>query len=575
MSLLDTEDDLPEARGGHKRRFSLIWLIPIVALAVGGFLAWRSLEEAGPDITISFESGEGLQAGQTPVKHKDVTIGQVTSVNLTEDLKSVTVGVSMQAEAEDYLGPESQFWVVRPRIGPSGVSGLGTLVSGAYVAMTPRRGKLTRTFKGLDEPPVLEATVPGTEYLLTTDRLVSIGAGSPVFYRGIQVGQILGYEFDDKLRSIRIHAFVRAPHDQLVDERTRFWNASGISLNTEGGNFRIEIESLRAVFSGGVSFESGGPTPRPPASSTVSASANDSQTPEERIYVLYANKDAADEAGFTYRRRFLLYFSDSVSGLSKGSSVTLQGIKVGEVVSVRLEFDAETQQILVPVVIEVEGERFAILGSTLDQVYSQADEITELMVQRGLRAQLQMDNILTGTKSVSLGFFPDDPPAEMILGGLYPQIPTKETQFTAITQSATTILNKLAALPYDALIQDIRNTVQAYGALANSPEVLDSLAEMDQTLISARRLMSTASRDIGPVLTGLRGFLASGTSALDRLSGALTSFEPNAPLQRDLRQAMVELRDALRSVRVLADFLEAQPDALLRGKINFDREFSR
>ncbi|GAB5468608.1 MAG: MlaD family protein [Rhodospirillales bacterium] len=578
MSMLDDDElDLPEAQGSRRRRFSLIWLVPIAAVAVALFLGWRTLSEAGPTITIRFETGEGLEAGQTPVKHKDVTLGEVESVVLSDDLKEVIVSVSMEAEAEDFLGPKTQFWVVRPRIGPSGVSGLGTLVSGAYIAMAPDRGRLTTRFEGLDEPPVLESSEPGTSYILSTDKLVSIGAGSPIFFRGIQVGQILGYEFDDRTQEIKVHAFVRAPHDQLVNRTTRFWNASGVAVSTNGGQLRVEIESLQALFSGGVAFESGVPTTvlSEPAKAPADSAAATAATDSKKTYKLFASKDAADEAGFSHRRRFLLYFTDSVSGLQAGSPVTLQGIKVGEVVSVRLEFDADTNKILVPVLIEVEGQRFAIIGSTLDQVDRRYEEILSDMVDRGLRGQLELSNFLTGAMTVTLAFFPDAAPATLTTGGAYPEIPTKETQLTAITQSATEILNKIARLPLNELIGDLRETVQAYGALATSPEVQDSLKELDDTLASASRLMATTSRDIGPVMTGLRSFLSSGTVTLDRLSGALTTLEPGAPLQRDLRQSMVELRDALRSIRVLADFLESQPDALLRGRINFDQDFAR
>ncbi len=564
MSLLDQDDDdLPLAKGGHQRRFSLIWLVPIIALGVAAFLGWRTLSDQGPYITIDFDTGDGLEAGQTQVKHKDVTLGQVDSVTLSEDLRTVIVGVRMNAEAEDYLGPETQFWVERPRIGPSGVSGLGTLVSGAYVAFNPKPGELTTKFDGLEQPPVLQSSDPGTEYLLTTKKLQSISAGSPIFYRGIQVGEVLGYELKDEEDDILIHAFVRDPHDKLVHVGTRFWNASGIALTTDGGDFRLQIESLQAVLAGGVAFETG-----EVGKTTPVAEKN------ER-FRLYPNQEAANEAGFSRRRRFLLYFPDSVRGLERNAPVVLRGMKIGEVVSVRLEFDASTNQVLVPVIIEIEADRFKIVGGQIDEIAAVPYEIADALVQRGLRAQLQLSNIITGSMMVALEFFPDEPRQSLGKGSRYPIIPTKPTALTEVTRSITEILNNVARLPLNALVEDVRNTVEAYGALARSPEIQDTLKQLDSAMASAKKLLNTTSRDIGPVMTAARSFLNNGAVALDRLAKTLTTLEPNSPLQRDLRQSMVELRDALRAVRVLAEFLEAQPGALIRGKVDLDRDFAR
>ncbi len=564
MSFLgESEDDLPLATGGHKRRISLIWLIPVIALGVAAFLGWRTLSQQGPHITVVFDSGDGLEAGQTPVKHKSVTLGQVQSVALTEDLQNVVVDISMSAEAENYLGPDTQFWVERPRIGPSGVSGLGTLVSGAYIAFNPVPGKLTHKFTGLEQPPVLQSSDPGTEYILTTPKLTSVGTGSPIFYRGVQVGEVLGYELQDEQEDIIIHAFVRSPHDKLVREGTRFWNASGITLSADGGQFRMEIESLQAVFAGGAAFE------------TNEELRDSPQAEAGHTFKLFPDQTAATEAGYSRRQRFLVYFPDSVRGLEKGSPVVLRGIKVGEVTSIRLEYDNNTNQVLVPVVIEVEGDRFTVIDGKVDDVTATPYAVANDLVERGLRAQLKMSNILTGSMMVSLEFYPDEPRQGLGKGGFYPIIPTKPTQLAEVTRSVTEILNTISRLPLEGLVDDVRKTVQSYGALASSPEVLSSLKEMESTLAAAKQFMNTAKRDIGPALNALKVFMANGSVTLDRLSSVLTTLEPDSPLQRDLRQSMVELRDALRSIRVLADFLEAQPDALLRGRVDFNRDFAK
>jgi paraquat-inducible protein B len=248
------------SRIDRKRRLSLIWAIPIVTALIGAWLAWSTLSERGPLITIQFQTAEGLTAGQSQVRHKDVVMGQVTRIVLSQDLQHVEVTVRMNREAEPLLTEKASFWVVKPRFFAGSISGLQTLVSGAYIELSPTAGggETRRQFVGLEEPPVMQTDVPGRIFLLHAPRIGSLSLGSPVFYRDLTVGQVLGWDVADMARSVTIHAFVRAPYDQYVHDNSRFWNASGASIQFRANGLQLQVESLRAIILGGIAFE----TPR-------------------------------------------------------------------------------------------------------------------------------------------------------------------------------------------------------------------------------------------------------------------------------------------------------------------------
>ena len=208
---------LPEAVVQRKKQISIVWLVPVVAILIGGWLAYKGLTEKGPMVTISFESAEGLEAGKTKLKYKDVEVGQVQTIRFNADLSRVLVTAELVKEAEPYLTENTRFWVVRPRVTASGVSGLGTLFSGAYIGMDPgKEGRPARSFEGLEIPPLVTRDMPGRDFILRATALGSLDIGSPVYYRQIQVGQVTGYELDKEAQSLSIKVFINAPHDALV-----------------------------------------------------------------------------------------------------------------------------------------------------------------------------------------------------------------------------------------------------------------------------------------------------------------------------------------------------------------------
>jgi paraquat-inducible protein B len=395
MSVTDSRG-LDRATVRRSRRFPVIWTIPIIAIAIGAWLAWDTLSKEGPRIVISFEDAEGLQAGQSQLKYKDIVLGTVKSLEFTKNRRGVLVSVATTSQAEQFLTSGTQFWVVKPRLFAGNISGFNTLLSGSYIGMLPgdAAAKAERNFVGNEEPPLLDSDVPGRTFLLKSDQLGSVSLGSPVFYRGLSVGQVLGWDLGDMAENVTIHAFVRAPFDTYVHDQTRFWNASGLAVKLGGAGVEMQIESLRALLLGGIAFE----TPTTGQKSEVSA--------ENHEFPLFVNQDAAKAASYSRKIPLLVYFSSSVRGLGVGSEVVVHGLKVGQVTDVRLSYDPVKDTIVAPVRLEVSPERIVGVGH---QVFKDAHEAVQTLVSKGFRASLQSGNLLTGEMLVSFEIVPDAP----------------------------------------------------------------------------------------------------------------------------------------------------------------------
>ena len=534
-------NELPEVAVQQRRGISLVWLIPLVAGAIALWLAYTTLQEKGPTITITFDSAEGLEAGKTQIKYRNVEVGVVDEVTLSEDLSHIVVTADLDKSMAAHMREGTQFWIVRPRVGFGGVSGLGTLLSGAYVEFDPGDGEPALDFAGLPEPPPITSRVPGTEFLLRTDQLGSIGRGAPVYYRSIPVGQVLGYELADDKQSLTVRVFVDAPNDQLVRPSSRFWDASGFDVSLGADGVDVAMESLEALLAGGIAFDT--PDIDKPGEAATAGTT----------FTLFASLRDVTEAGFTERIPYLVEFDGSVRGLRAGAPVEFRGIRVGSVTDVRLEIDAEHDTVRIPIALEIEPQRIGMAQGANDvQPYT----IMAALVERGLRAQLKSGNMLTGELLVDLDFHPDSPPATLDRSGAYPEIPAVPAQLEALEASVTTVLSKLAALPLPELVDDLRHTVQGIDTLVTSPDTVGTVAALNQSAVRLAALLATFDGQLGPLLIQAQSTLASA----DGLVGA------NSQARYDLNALVKELTGAARSIRQFADYLERHPEALLRGK---------
>jgi len=538
----------------RRRRLSPIWAIPIVAALIALFLGYRAYTQQGPSVTVTFLTASGLEAGQTKVKHKNVDMGTVESVRLSSDLGHVIVTLSMSPSAAPYMRANPRFWVVRPRLSIGGVSGLDTLVSGSYIEMDPGDGPAEKSFRGLEEPPVVRADTPGREFILESPKLGSLGPGSPVFYRGIQVGEVLGYDLGAQKSesSLQIPVFVRAPYDDLVYDRTRFWNASGISISTGSQGFSFKMESLQSLLAGGVVF------------ATPDSARTGSPSKEGQHFQLYDSEESVTEAAYRRSDPFLVYFDGSMRGLSVGAPVELRGLQIGEVTDFHLEFDVTKQAFQVPVMLRLQPDRIRIVGGNRPDV--PPEQILARLVERGLRAQLRSGSLLTGQLVVALEIFPDAAPAKLDTSGPIPVVPSVPTQLETITKSVDGVLTPLASLPLQDMVGNARDTLKSLNELVSSPQLKSSLTSLDSSLTAIEALAKNANTQMGPLLTSLRSTANGLDSLLKETRSTIGTYGANSQFMRDTKRLMDELQGASRSIRVFADYLERHPEALIRGK---------
>jgi paraquat-inducible protein B len=549
---------LPSASPRRARRVSIIWLIPIVAVAIGVWLAWDTLSKQGPTITISFESGEGLQAGQSQLKFKDIVFGTVQSLALSPDQSHVLVTVAMTREAEPLLTQDTIFWVVKPRLFAGNVTGLGTLFSGVYVGMLPGKtgGKREREFVGHEDPPVLEVNTPGRVFLLRASRLGSISLGSPVFFHDLDVGQVLKWDLTDMAETVTIHAFIRAPFDTYIHDETRFWNASGISVKLAGAGLQVQMESLRALLLGGIAFST------PAEYSHTEASA------EKHVFPLFADQDTANAASYTRKIPVISYFSGSVRGLGPGSEVTMQGFKIGAVTDVRLIYDPVKDKVLAPVRYELEPERVLGVGR---RVFKTPAEGAADLVKRGLRATLESTSLITGQQAVVLKFVPDAPPATVSEEGGYFVLPSTEGGgFAGLEASATELLNKVNTIPFEQMGKNIDGILQSVNDAVKGPQLRQAVTDLAATLASAKDFVQHLDAGTAPALRELPKIADELEKALTNANLLIASlnsgYGDNTQFNRDLDRLLVQTSDAVRSIRALADLLARHPEALVKGR---------
>jgi paraquat-inducible protein B len=522
--------DVPQAVAvpGSRWKLQIIWLIPLVAALIGGWLAVRAILEKGPTITISFKTAEGVEAGKTKLKYKEVDIGLVTSVTLSKDLSRVVATAELVKDFKPHLVEDTRFWVVRPRISGGTVSGIGTVLSGAYIGVDVGRSSQAKSdFAGLEVPPIVSLDMPGQIFTLHAENIGSIDAGVPVFFRQLPVGQVTGYVLDSDGKGVTVKVFVNAPYVKYVTTNTRFWNASGIKVKLEGGGVKIETQSLVSIVIGGVAFDN------PPADSApVPAS-------EKTGFVLFPDRDAAMKNPETEVFKMAMVFEESVRGLAVGAPVDFEGISVGEVAAVELDIDPETGKIVIPVEIDIYPQRFRLHSRAPIAYKTPAERQAALdaLVKQGLRAQLRVESFLSGGRYISLSYFKNQPKGKINWAKTPPEMPTVKGDLQEIQTALSSVANKLDKIPYEQLGDNLTKAITTANALLVrldgevAPEAREALKQASTALRSADRLLA-----------------------------------PEHSLQRDASDTMRELAHAAQAIRVLADYLERHPEALIRGK---------
>jgi paraquat-inducible protein B len=545
-------EELPQATVVPRKRgrISVIWIIPILAAVVAIGIAVQRIRSEGPLITIVFNAGEGIEAGKTFVKYKDVNIGRVTKIELTDDFSKVRVTARIAKHAEGLMVADARFWIVRPSISLSGVSGLNTLLSGNYIGFAP--GKSTESqdsFTGLDVAPIITEQ-QGREYILKAADLGSLEIGSPIYYRRLQVGQVIAYDLAPEGDSVRMKIFVKSPYDKYVYPETRFWNASGIEVSAGADGVSVRTESLVALLIGGVSFDV---PPFEPRSSPASI---------DTVFTLYNDRTAAMKAPDAVARRYVLHFKESLRGLSVGAPVTFLGLPAGEVTSVGLDFDAANANVRPRVVVTFFPERLMqyAKGKTDAQGFMEYlnDEqkrrafLKRLIEQRGLRGQLKSGSLITGQLYVAFDYYPSAPKVKVDLSQPEPELPVVPGTLVELEDKVSSIVDKIDKMPLEAIGKNLNKDLES----------------LDQTLQTANKLISNADAQLVPGLkTSIEDLHRALVAVESAMNNANTSLlQPDAGTQQDLRDALQEFSRAARSLRLLMDQLERQPSSVIRGK---------
>ncbi len=527
--------DIPDAVAEPKNRHSLqlVWLIPIVAAIIGGTLAVRTYLQKGPEITITFKTGEGLEAGKTKIKYKDVEVGVVKEITVAKNLENVIVTAEMKKETKPYLVKDTRFWVVRPRISGGNVSGLETLMGGSFIRIDVGKSSQSQEdFKGLESPPAFTTNEPGSLFLLHSADLGSLDIGSPLYFRRIKVGQVASYELDKGGTGVTFKVFVAAPYDRYVRTNTRFWNASGIDLTLGASGVKLNTQSLVSILIGGIAFQ------------TMDESGEAPPTGPNTAFTLFATRDDAMKHRDTVRQSYVLIFNESVRGLSVGAPVDFRGVPVGEVTGINLEMDPQTKEIDMLVYIQYYPQRIRsrVIGSIPS--LKEHEKIINKMVGRGLRAQLKSGSLLTGQLFIALDFFPKAPKAKVVWNTNPPQFPTTPGSLVEMQASLTQIMNKIEKLPLEETVVEVRQAVKTLNLTLKNTDKL--VQRFDAELMpEARAALEEARKTLG---------------------AAKQTLSPDAPLQNDLRETLRELTLAARALRVFTDYLDRHPESLIRGK---------
>jgi paraquat-inducible protein B len=528
----DLRDELPTPRVLRRRWLpSLIWLVPVTAVVIGATLVVNAWRTAGPRVTISFQTAQGLEVGKTLVKYRNVTIGHVTAISLSLDQSRVLVSADLLKSAKDLLTADARFWEVRPRIGIGSASGLETLISGSYIAVEAGDAKVRQTeFFGLENPPPSTHGLLGKSVVLHAKDVGSLALDAPVYFRRFEVGHVVDRELEAGGHGARVVVFIDAPYDQLVTRATRFWNASGIDLTLGADGMKLRTESLASVLAGGVAFE------------TAPTAQDVRQVPSGAQFALFDDQAAAMAPPDGEPRYVRMRFVQSLRGLSVGAPVDFVGVNIGQVFSLDLDYDAEHQSFPVIVTALIYPRRMGKAYEMLEQngTATSEDRMARLvgqLVARGLRAQPRTGNLLTGQLYVALDFIPGTRPARFDVEARPLEIPTVSGTVQELQEKLVSIVDKIDRLP----IAEIGGHLD------------DDLVDMDRTLRELRT-------DVLPA----------GSAAFNSLHTTLGTVDhalaDDAPWRDNIDQTLVEARSTLRSVRSLTDYLDRHPEALLRGR---------
>ncbi|QKJ86638.1 intermembrane transport protein PqiB [Paramixta manurensis] len=530
-----TENNNGIAKVDQIKRWSPVWIIPIVTVLIGAWILFYHFSHQGPEVTLTTTSAEGIVGGKTAIKSRSVDVGIVESAVLSDDLHHVEIKARLNSGMEKLLHKDSAFWVVKPQIGREGVTGLGTLLSGAYIELQPgTKGDKAERYQLLDAPPLAPPDAKGIHVVLDSNKAGQLNAGDPVLFRGYRVGTVETSNFDTDKRAMRYQLFITAPYDRLVTTNVRFWKDSGIAVDMSASGMRVEMGSLTTLFSGGVSFDV-------PEGWDLGKNAEN-----QAEYHLFDDQRSIQDSLYTNHVDFLMFFSDSIRGLQPGAPVEFRGIRLGTVAQAPFLVPGVNQELntdyRIPVLIRIEPDRFINrLGGDFNLEQHLQDG-----KRRGLRASLKTGNILSGALYVDLDFYNNVPPfkgPDRVAG--YETIPTVSGGLNQIQQKLMDALDKINNLPLNPMIN------QATGTLKQSQQ---TMRELQRTLDNINQI--TASPSMQQLPKDMQ-------QTLRELNRSMKGFQPGSPAYNRMVSDMQRLDQVLRELQPVLKTLNNKSNALV------------
>jgi len=521
-------------------RVSSIWIIPGLAIAIGLWMLINGLMKQDIVVNIRFSAAQGIAEGRTKIKSREIEIGIVESIKLSEDFSEVIVRARIDRDAEELLRDDARFWVVKPRIGVSGISGVNTLISGVYIELDPGKGFAgQRSFTGLDEAPVTTSYERGLRVLLSSNSVGTVQVSDPVLYRGRTVGKVVAANFNPSNQLFEYDLHISEPFDQAVSSNTRFWKANAISLEATTEGFSFSAESLESFIAGGIAFDL--PKKRAPGR----------QVEDGRRYKLYADQSDIDEFPYNYYLEYLVLFNSSVRGLFPDASVEYRGIKVGHVVDVSFEYlekDAisGTDEIPVPALIRIFPGHLNLEDSP-DSVES-LREIIESRVSNGLKAELAYASFITQSLYVSLDYFEKAENDAIGSLGEYATLPTQGSGIELIEKQVVAILDQLASLP-------LKEAIESFNTTATSAS--ETMASLKQSVESLNSILENQTTQDLP---------QSITETLSQVSDTLRVYSADSEVYQNLNGTIRKLESSLKEFEQVMQNLDQKPSSLIFSK---------
>ncbi len=546
----------PEITQGKK--LTAIWIVPLVAVVLGIWMVVFTFMTEGPEIEIRLKTAVGLEAGKTKVKFRSVDMGMVQEITLSEDMQDVIATVKLERAAIPLLGEDTRFWVVTARIGGGGISGLDTLLSGAYIEVSPAGTQSkVREFVALERPPLTPTGAPGLRLIIHSAQSVSLSSGDPVLYKGYKVGRVESLTFDADTREIRYVIFIDAPFHELVDSSVRFWNVSGITLSAGTEGFRVSTGSLETILLGGITFD------------TAPNLGPGQPVEHDAEFRLFASYNAVLESPFKHRAYYVAAFEQSLKGLLAGAPVEYRGIKVGKVERILTKelFTGKHQEGLkatgasIPVLLYLEPGRLE-MSDTEESIGTLLNLINQ-GVANGLRVSLKTSNLLSGAQVLDIEFYEDMPDTELGEFNGYNTLPTIASGIGQLQHRVFTLLDKVNNLPLEQTVSSINR----------------SMAELDRTMAALRTILEDDSAralpaDLQRTLESLRDILEKDSTLAvpdelqQTLAAARFQLEGESTETYQLVSTLKEVEAAARALREFLDLMEAKPESLIRGKSN-------